>query len=65
MPRVDPIAIPIAFVIRVHECPQKRQSYDLSNMANGFWRVVRGNVTGWPTRCDSNTATIISVAERA
>jgi len=36
-----------------------------SSMASGFWRFSSGNATGPPWRCDSNTATIISVAVRA
>ena len=35
------------------------------NIPNGFFRFSSGNVTKPPTRCDSNTATIISVAARA
>ena len=38
---------------------------DSYNIVSGFLRFCRGNVTGLPTRWDSNTAAIISVAARA
>jgi hypothetical protein len=34
------------------------------SIASGFWRFFSGNSAGLPSRCDSNTATIISTAAR-
>lgn len=40
-------------------------TYGVSSIVSGFSRFLSGIATWQPVRCDSNTATIISVLERA